>query len=160
MDEAAISAGRGLAAESAVTRRLQELASTISPLEIAELWIFPPLAELESSAEFFLFTRFGVEERRTLYSARLQRENGSDEKQIVVEHGSVPADRVPRLVQRLQHRLGDGGQPLHAVIEGSVARWRSLFTEPAEAVADRHPPPRSATNGGARPPPKPIGSHP
>lgn len=131
MDEAAMSAGRGLAAGSAVAHRLEALARTVSPLEIAELWVFPPLAELESSAEFFLFTRFHGEERRTLYSARLQRDNGSDAKQVVVEHGSVPADRVPRLVQRLQRRLGDGGQPLHAVIEGSATRWNSLFAEAA-----------------------------
>lgn len=136
MDEAATPAGRALAAGSPVARRLQALARTVPPLEIAELWVFPPLAELESSAEFFLFTRFHGEERRVLCSARLQRENGSDARQVVVEHGSVPADRVPRLVRRLQRRLGEDGQPFHALIEGSIARWKALFEEARGAAVE------------------------
>lgn len=130
MDEAAMPAGGAGAAEDGVANRLRSLAESVSPIEIAELWVFPPLAELESSAEFFLFTRFHGEERRILYSARLRRENGngSGGRQVVVEHGSVPADRVPRLVERLQKRLGRNGQgqPFHAVIEGSLARWSAV----------------------------------
>lgn len=134
MDEAVKPAGGALAGEPPVARRLRALARTISPLEIAELWVFPPLAELESSSEFFLFTRFHGDERRTLYSARVQPENGSGDRQVVVEHGSVPADRVPRLVERLQSRLGDEGQPLHALIEGSAARWKALFEGAADGA--------------------------
>lgn len=134
MDETASPAGCGVAPENGVAHRLRSLAETVSPLEIAELWVFPPLAELESSAEFFLFTRFHGGERRVLYSARMRRENGSGDRQVVVEHGSVPAHRVPRLVERLQKRLGQNGegQPFHAVIEGSAARWRALFEQAAD----------------------------
>lgn len=156
MDEAVTPARHALAGESPVAHRLRALARTVSPLEIAELWVFPPLAELESSAEFFLFTRFHGEERRTLYSARLQRENGSGARQVVVEHGSVPADRVPRLVERLQRRLGDEGQPLHAVIEGSAARWKGLFEEAVDG-AEGGPIGERRSNGAA---PAAVGPHP
>ncbi|MFQ5678179.1 MAG: hypothetical protein ACE5HP_01810 [Gemmatimonadota bacterium] len=127
MDEVASLAGPTRAEDSPVAVRLQALARTVPPTEIGELWVFPPLEALEGSAEFFLFTRRVGEERRGLYSARLEGENGSGERQVVVEHGSVPADRVPRLVDRLQRRLGEGFRPYHAVIDGSTVRWEELL---------------------------------
>lgn len=136
MDDVATTAGRTFAAESAVGRRLRALARVVPPPEIAELWIFPPLADLESSAEFFLFTRFLEGERRVLCSVRLRRENGSPETQVVVEHGSVPADHIPRLVERLRRRLEDEGEPFHAVIDGCEGRWRELFGPGAERTRD------------------------
>lgn len=130
MDESALTAGDG-ATGDALVARLHDLARAIPPLEIAELWIFPPLAELEKSAEFLLCTRFRDGERRTLYSARLHGANGT-RSQLVVEHGSVPAGRVPRLVERLQRRLGGDDQPFHVVIDGRERRWRELLEERAD----------------------------
>lgn len=150
MDEAATPAGRTVATGSAVARRLHALTRAVSPREIAELWVFPPLAELESSAEFFLFTRFHGDERRTLYSARLRREDGSGARQVVVEHGSVPADRVPALVERLQRRLGDDGRPFHVAIEGSDARWAELFGEGGGDAGGPAVGRANGTNGAAR----------
>ena len=112
-----------------VDLRLRELGRTIPPSEIAELWVFPPLAGLEGSAEFFLFTCFDGDRRR-LYSACLSpgvRPNGTS-GQIITEHGLVPADRVPRMVNRLQRRLGDLGEPTHLDIGGSDLRWTELTT--------------------------------
>lgn len=54
-----------------VGRRLLELEGTIPPTEIGELWVFPPLEEPEGSREFVLFTRFGDNGTRRLYSARV-----------------------------------------------------------------------------------------
>lgn len=163
MDEAAAPAGRIPASGPEVAGRLRALARAVPPLEIAELWMFPPLAELESSAEFFLFTRFDGSGRRTLYSARVRRENGSGDRQVVVEHGSVPADRVPGLVRRLQRRLGEHRQPFHVAIEGSLARWSALCEEgrgeggserasangssPADPIAAGSPSEPAARNG-------------
>lgn len=112
--------------EGSMERRLQALARVVPPPEIAELWVFPPLPEIDASAEFFLFTRFREGGRRSLYSARLLPENGSPARQVVVEHGSVPADRVPGLVSRLQRRLGEERQPLHLVVDGRVGRWEEF----------------------------------
>lgn len=109
-----------------VEGRLRALAAEVPPLEIAELWVFPPLPDAESSAEFFLLTRYLDGQRRALYSARWERANGTPAHQVLVEHGSVPADRVPRLVERLQRRLGDGEQPRHVAVRGRESRWRDL----------------------------------
>lgn len=115
--------------EASIEGRLRALGRVVPPPEIAEIWVFPPLAEVDASAEFFLFTRFQDGERRALYSARLLPENGTPARQVVVEHGSVPADRVPRLVGRLQRRLGEDRQPRHAVIDGEEGRWEALLGE-------------------------------
>lgn len=136
-----------------LARRLREVGRAVSPSEIGELWIFPPLADVEESAEFLLFTRVLQEDRRRLYSARLRRlADGEDphtadgngngggpaaangdgsgpasRKHEITEHGSVPADRVPRLVERFRRRVGEGGEPTHLVIDGSPERWSSLL---------------------------------
>lgn len=135
-----------------LARRLHEVERAVSPSEIGELWIFPPLADVEESAEFLLFTRVLQEDRRRLYSARLRRLTGEEgeeaangngtrptgngdgsgaRKHEITEHGSVPADRVPGLVQRFRRRLGEGAEPTHLVIDGSVDRWSSLVPPPA-----------------------------
>ncbi|UCG76277.1 MAG: hypothetical protein JSV95_02960 [Gemmatimonadota bacterium] len=108
-------------------RRLRELGRTVSPTQIAELWVFPPLSTLQGSSEFFLFTRFEGDRRR-LYSAFLPpgaSVNGTSGQRIT-EHGVVPADRVPRMVAQLQRRLGEPAQPLHVEIAGSEERWAQI----------------------------------
>lgn len=133
-----------------VTDRLRALERAVSPEEICELWIFPPLADVEGSAEFFLFTLFLEEDRRALCSARPRptadgepREDPSDggegsttqEEETIVQHGSVPADRLPRLVERFRERLGEDEEPLHFRIDGSEARWRGLVRIDREAAS-------------------------
>lgn len=54
-----------------VSRRLLELEGVVPPSEIGELWVFPPLDEAEGFREFVLFTRFGDNGTRRLYSARI-----------------------------------------------------------------------------------------
>lgn len=153
-----------------LARRLQEVERAVSPSEIGELWIFPPLADVEASAEFLLFTRVLQEDRRRLYSARLRRLAGEEgeegeegangngtrptgngdgsvaRKHEITEHGSVPADRVPGLVQRFRRRLGEGAEPTHLVIDGSVDRWSSLVPAAAEGNGHRE---RGAARNGA-----------
>ena len=107
--------------------RLRELGRTVSPSEIAELWVFPPLTTLEGSAEFFLFTCFDGDRRR-LYSACLPpgvQANGNSGQRIT-EHGSVPPDRLPRMVVQLQRRLGEAAEPVHMEIAGNHERWVEL----------------------------------
>lgn len=134
-----------------VARRLRAIGRSISPAEIADIWVFPPLAELETSAEFFLFTRVDGEGRRRLYTARLggngghAGENGAPPgrgapsdadgsgyrspdglEQVIIEHGAVPADRVGRLVARFRRRLGEERDPVHLAVGGREGRWESL----------------------------------
>lgn len=154
MDERTVEGADPMSEELA--QRLRELQEVVAPEEIAELWVFPPLPEVEASSEFLLFTRFDEGEARRLYSARVPpapngngagkgspaggpsgvpagtSENGAgphpreDGSQEVVEHGSVPASRVPRLVQGFLRRLDEDEEPLHLVIDGSPGRWSEL----------------------------------
>lgn len=56
-----------------VARRLRAVGRAVSPEEIGDLWIFPPLEDVEHSAEFLLFTRRLEAGKLRLYSARLRR---------------------------------------------------------------------------------------
>ena len=60
---------------------------------------------------------------------RLLPANGAPARQVVVEHGTVPADRVQRLVGRLQNRVGQSKAPRHVVIDGETGRWEALVAE-------------------------------
>ena len=86
--------------------RLGDLGRRIPPPRIADVWLFPPLPQVEESSEFFLFTSIIEDGGRALYSARMAPANGTPAHQVVVEHGRVPANRVPGLVAGLQRRLG------------------------------------------------------
>jgi hypothetical protein len=131
-----------------VARRLLEVARRVDPGEIGELWIFPPLPEVEASAEFLVFTRYASDGRLRLYTARdagparpasggeprsgpREPATGTAEPETAVgeevrAHGAVPADRVPRLLERFQRRVGVDHDPVHVRLEGSQVRWRSL----------------------------------
>ncbi len=123
-------AANGSGDSQSVGCRIRELGRTVSPSEIAELWVFPPLSGLDGSSEFFLFTRFDGDRRR-LYSACLPpgvEANGTSGQRIT-EHGLVPADRLPRMVRQLQRRLGETAEPTHVEIGGSDVRWAELVEE-------------------------------
>lgn len=134
-----------------LAERLRDVGRAVAPREIGELWIFPPLEDVEESAEFLLFTRIADGERRRLYSARMGRGNGADSdgagddgapvdgaagdervngdrRQRITDHGSIPADRVPRLVERFRRRIEDEGHdPVHVAVEGTPERWRAML---------------------------------
>lgn len=48
--------------------------------------------------------------------------------QSVVEHGRVPAERLPRIVERFLRRLGEERTPVHVQLDGSVDRWGELLS--------------------------------
>jgi len=125
--------GRGVEGEVLATR-LSELEQRVPAPEIADVWLFPPLPEVVSSSEFLLFTRILERDMRVLFSARMVPANGSPSHQVIVEHGSAPADRLPRLVTALQRRLGQPAPARHVPIEGQLERWESLLAE-ARGVA-------------------------
>lgn len=115
-----------------LSARLGDLGLRVPPPAIADVWLFPPLPDLQSSAEFLLFTRILEDGSRALYSARMVPANGKPAHQVVVEHGRAPADRVPRLVNRLQRRMGQTAPARHVPIEGDPTRWEALLEEARE----------------------------
>jgi hypothetical protein len=162
MDERAAERPEALPGELAW--RLREVESTISPEEIAHLWVFPPLSDVEHSAEFLLFTRYLENERRRLYTARLPAEvlgtgrassdaasvnngrNGDGGAEVggsnghvgqeIRDHGTVPAERMPRFVEKFLRRLdGETGTPIHVEVNGCRERWSAL-QRPSENGSD------------------------
>lgn len=131
---------------STIAWRLNAVEHVVPPPEIADLWLFPPLPDVESSAEFLLFTRILEGNARALYSARMVPANGTPSHQVIVEHGSVPAARVSRIVGQLQRRLGHHAPPRHVPIEGEPDRWRSLLERSGAGEAP------GAVETGASPP--------
>lgn len=157
--------------------RLREVEAAVSPEEIAELWVFPPLTDVDHSSEFLLFTRYLENERRRLYTARIPAEtlageevppaggassngrngngrhratdgNGTQGRagQEIRDHGTVPADRMPRFVEDFLRRLdGDGVEPIHVEVNGCRQRWFALL--PGEV--NGHGAPRANGHGTA-----------
>jgi len=133
-----------------VVVRLRDLGQRIAPAEISDVWVFPPLANLEGSTEFLLFTRYLPDEMRHLCGAEFTADasprnghgqaggngngngNGNgqaappDRVRRITEYGAVPSHRVPRVVAGFRRRLGDLREPLHFEIGGSVDSWGKL----------------------------------
>lgn len=137
-----------------VATRLRDLGQRIAPAEISDVWVFPPLAHLEGSTEFLLFTRFLPDEMRHLCGAEFAADNGNGNGQVVngngngngnghttpvdrvrriTEYGAVPSHRVSRVVAGFRERLGDHREPFHYEIGGSADSWGKLvcLEEPA-----------------------------
>lgn len=87
-----------------VGHRLLELEGVIPPTEIGELWVFPPLEEPEGSREFVLFTRFGDNGSRRLYSARVP--PSQEERRELPGPDGYTREPVRKMANR---RNGDGG---------------------------------------------------
>jgi hypothetical protein len=115
-----------------LAHKLRLLGRVVSPTDISDLWVFPPIEELEDSSEFFLFTRFLNADDRRLCAARfVSVRNGGPEphvKQEVTEYGSVPAQRLPRLIEGFRKRLGDVRPPIHLTIDGCPLSWDRLVS--------------------------------
>ena len=54
---------------TSVASRLRDLGRRVTPTEISDIWVFPPLPHLEGSGEFLLFTRILPDEMRHLCGA-------------------------------------------------------------------------------------------
>lgn len=138
-----------------VANRLRDLGQRIAPAEISDIWVFPPLPNLEGSTEFLLFTRFLPDEMRHLCGAEFtaghgngsgQAANGNgngngtggpapadDRVRRITEYGAMPSHRVSRVVAGFRERLGDHREPLHFEIGGCADSWGRLVSveEPA-----------------------------
>ena len=116
--------------------RLGDVERYVPAPEIADVWLFPPLPDVVSSSEFLLFTRMLDGDARALFSARMVPENGSPAHQEIVEHGTAPADLMPKLVNNLQNRLGQMAPARHIAIEGEADRWRQLVEDLGQTETD------------------------
>lgn len=92
-----------------VGRRLVELGGVVPPSEIGELWVFPPLEEAEGSREFVLFTRFGDNGTRRLYSARVP--PSREERRELPSPDGYTRERRPEMANR-DDGDGEAGEEL------------------------------------------------
>ena len=101
--------GNGTSGPSAVTtvvdadlvNRLRALERSVAPTEISDLWVFPPLPELEESGDFVLFTRLLPGEMRRICAVSFTEHESSNgtSRLANVENGdseSGAAGTVPR----------------------------------------------------------------
>lgn len=112
--------------------RLRVLAGRIPPEELSEVWVFPPLDDVEGSDEFHLFTRRMSEGVYRVCAA----EFAGDAQARVSVYGAVPESRVQRVVDGFRDRLGESREPLYLPIFGSVERWRLAVGADAEPEAE------------------------
>jgi hypothetical protein len=121
---------------AALATRLNEVERRVPVPRIADVWLFPPLPDVVSSAEFLLFTTMLEDETRALFSARMVPENGSPAHQVIIEHGTAPAELMPKLVSNLQDRLGQVAPARHVCIEGELESWRELVEDLGKTESD------------------------
>ncbi|MGD8496438.1 MAG: hypothetical protein PVF05_09635 [Gemmatimonadales bacterium] len=111
---------RGETISEETAGRLRYLAGRIPPEELSEVWVFPPLDDIDGSDEFHLFTRRMSEGVYRVCAA----EFAGDAQARVSVYGAVPESRVQRVVDGFRDRLGESREPLYLPIFGSVERWR------------------------------------
>lgn len=121
---------QGTELEADVVHKLRELGRAVSPIEISDLWIFPPLADLASSTEFFLFTRILSADTRRLCAARIEAGNGQAQPSVeeVTEFGVVPNGRLERLIEGFKRRLGEEREPAYYQLDGCPHTWDRLVS--------------------------------
>ncbi len=117
--------------------KLRELGRHVSPIEISDVWVFPPLAHMAHSSEFFLFTRLLPGNTRRLCAARILSGNGNGAASVeeVTEFGTVPSSRLSRLIEGFRRRLGEDRDPVHYRVDGCPRTWDQLVSPAVSAVA-------------------------
>lgn len=124
---------RGETISEETAGRLRYLAGRIPPEELSEVWVFPPLDDVDGSDEFHLFTRRMSEGVYRVCAA----EFAGDAQARVSVYGAVPESRVQRVVDGFRDRLGESREPLYLPIFGSVERWRLAVGADPEPEPER-----------------------
>lgn len=116
------------------------------PEQVDQLWIFPPrpLGARESGlAVLALFTEPDARgQRRTLHTLTYEAEalTGGKTRRVDArqEEGTVPADRLDRIVDGMVRRLGGGTEtPEVRDVGGDPAAWARLLAELAGTLDPR-----------------------
>ncbi len=106
--------------------------------DVDQVWIFPPRtvgAKESGLAVLALFAEADARgPRRTLHTLRYEAESlkGGKTRRVDsrVEEGSVPADRLDRIVDGVVRRLGGGMEtPEVRGVGGDPARWARMVAE-------------------------------
>jgi hypothetical protein len=104
---------------------------------LAQAWIFPPrrIGGKESGLAVLVVSADDpADERRTIWTLRYEAEAAKGGRvtrtDALEEQGTVPPDRVDRIVDGVVRRLdGEGDAPDVREIEGDADVWRALLEE-------------------------------
>jgi hypothetical protein len=120
---------------------LRERTGTLPAAHVDRVWLFAPrqVGPAESSlAVLSLFHLPGPDDRRrilTLHCTATVERGRVRRSEELVEQGSVPDDRVDRMIQGVLHRLRDERDVLRSEhIGGDAGRWAALVGETASAA--------------------------
>lgn len=109
--------------------RLRAIGDHISPTQIAELWVFPPLPDRDATSEFLLLACYDGTDRRRIVTAQLEARLADPEDEEydwvlrLEEHGAAPEGWVAGIPDRLLRRLSEAGVPEVVEIGGQPERW-------------------------------------
>lgn len=126
---------------------LAAAAQQTPPDEVDQVWIFPPRTVGAKESGLAVLALFAEPDargpRRTLHTLRYEAESlkggktrRADSRQ---EEGTVPADRLDRLVDGIVRRLGGGMEtPEVRDVGGDGAKWARLMGELAGTLDPRN----------------------
>jgi hypothetical protein len=126
---------------------LAAAADRIAPATVEQVWLFPPrrVGAKESGLAVLVVTaESGADDGRTIWTARYDAETAKSGKTSVAhaleEQGTVPPDRVGRIVDGVARRLeAESDAPDVRELSCDAAAWDALLLELGVAV--------DATNG-------------
>lgn len=116
---------------------LAAAAQRIPPGRVAQAWIFPArqVAARETGlAVLVVRAEDAADSRRTIWTLRYEVETGKGGKavrtDVLEEQGTVPPDRVDRIVQGVMQRLeAESDAPDVRELDGDETAWRALLDE-------------------------------
>jgi hypothetical protein len=115
---------------------LAAVAERFPPERLAQVWIFPPrrVAAKESGLAVLVVRADKAEDdRQTIWTLRYELEPAKGtvtRTDALEEQGTVPPDRVTRIVDGVVRRLeGEGDPPDVRELEGDAEAWAALLRE-------------------------------
>jgi hypothetical protein len=116
---------------------LSAAAARIPPERVAQLWIFPPrqvAAKETGLAVLVVAAEDPADPRRTIWTLRYEAETGKGGKttrtDALEEQGTVPPDRVDRIVDGVVRRLeAESDAPDVRALDGDAEAWRAVLEE-------------------------------
>lgn len=115
---------------------LEGLGPRLDVATIDQMYVFPTRRVQGVESTVFVFSVHDAEDRRRVITAHLRAtRNKRGEPSIdakLDEHGTTPAERVPRVIDGVLKRLSEdfaSTPPSHCRIEGSTERWHALIEQ-------------------------------
>lgn len=126
----------GATTDPALAAALAAVTDRVPPSSVDAVWLFPPrqLGARESGlAVLSVYAGEGAEGARTIYTVHYVLEPPAPKARPVrtdelAEQGTVPRDRVDRIIEGVLRRLQEAESPPDVrEVEGDEARWTALL---------------------------------